>query len=193
MKKNIGFFLIIIMSTLFLSSNILKRYHLKSKFDKKNNITWYMHKKNYGTNSMIYLYIGKNHNNNGYFLRMGISYCASSRLFIDKYLFTLDKEEFILTPRKTIQTREIRGSNLPSGNAGYDSRGICEVYDVQVNQEEFNLMEKISRSKIGRLRFEGIKGYKKKKIHKTTKKALTDVLNAYKELLGINKNTKNKS
>lgn len=62
------------------------------------------------------------------------------------------------------------------------SREICEVYDVAANQEEFDLMEKISNAKTVKLRYNGIKGYKRVSIHNISKKAIKDVLNAYKEL-----------
>jgi hypothetical protein len=36
-----------------------------------------------------------------------------------------------------------------------------------------------------KLRYNGVKGYKRAKIHKSSKKAIKDVLNAFRELIGV--------
>ncbi|GAJ19051.1 unnamed protein product, partial [marine sediment metagenome] len=51
----------------------------------------------------------------------------------------------------------------------------CEVYDVAANQEEFDLMEKISSAKTVKLRYNGVKGFKRVKIHKSSKKGKADL------------------
>ena len=153
--------------------------------DKKNGIIWYKHKYNSGTNSRIYLYFGKRIEDNQYYLGMVIAYYASSELFINEYIFTIDDEEHVLIPRKTIQIVEMRDNPSRMDNVDDESKGICEVYDVLINQEEFNLMEKISNAKTVKLRYNGVKGFKRVKIHKNSKKAIKDVLNAFKELITV--------
>ena len=59
------------------------------------------------------------------------------------------------------------------------------MYDVAANQEEFELMEKISIAKTVKLKYIGVKGWKRKPVHKTTKKAMGEVLAAYKELMSL--------
>jgi hypothetical protein len=105
-------------------------------------------------------------------------------LFVKEYIFTVDDEEHSLIPRKKIETVETRDNFLRSGDRDR-SGGIVEVYDVVPNQEEFELMEKISKAKTVKLKYIGVKGWKRKPIHKTTKKAIREVLAAYKELMGL--------
>jgi hypothetical protein len=70
-----------------------------------------------------------------------------------------------------------------------ESAGICEYYDIAINKEEFELMEKLSNAKTVKLRYNGVKGYKRVKIHNSSKKAIRDVLDAFKELTGMSGRT----
>ena len=192
LKGNIGSIALIIfvlfLSLSLFSSDFEKKYNLKSQIDKKNGIIWYKHKKGSGGNTKIYPYFGKRIEDNQCSLRMVILYRGPDNLFVKEYIFTVDDEEHILTPRNKIQTVEM-GENPVGGNPNTASRGICEVYDVAANQGEFDLMEKISNAKTVKLRYNGVKGYKKEKIHTSSKKAIKDVLDAFKELMGMNGKT----
>ncbi len=196
LKSKIGFialmFFVLFLSLSLFSSDFEKKYNLKSQIDKKNGIIWYKHKKGSGSNTKIYPYIGKRIEDNQCSLRMVILYQGPNNLFIKEYIFTVDDEEYILTPRNTIKTVEM-GENPVGGNPNTASRGICEVYDVAANQEEFDLMEKISSGKIIKLRYNGVKGYKRVKIHNSSKKAIKDVLDAFKELMGVSNPNKDMS
>jgi hypothetical protein len=161
-----------------------KKYNLISQVDEDRGIIWYKHKKGTGGNTKIYPYFGQRMENGECFLRMVILYAGSDNLFVREYVFTVDDKETRLTPRKTIETVETRDNFLRTGDREM-SGGIVEVYDVTPNQDEFELMEQISKGKTVKLRYNGVKGYKKVAIHKTTKKAIGEVLAAYKELVGI--------
>lgn len=164
--------------------NFEKKYNLKSQVDEDHGIIWYKHKKGSGGNTKIYPYIGQSMESGECFLRMVILYAGRENLFVKEYVFTVDEKEVNLIPRKTIETVETRDNFLRTEDREM-SGGIVEVYDVTPNQEEFELMEQISKAKTVKLRYNGVKGTKRVAIHKTTKKAIGEVLAAYKELMGI--------
>ena len=58
-------------------------------------------------------------------------------------------------------------------------------YDVATNPEKIEMMEKISQAKTVKLRYNGLKGFHRVHDHKKTKRAMKDVLDAYKELTGL--------
>jgi hypothetical protein len=165
-----------------------KKYNLQSIVDDQNGITWYKHKQGTQGAVKIYPYIGKRISSEQCFLRMVILFYGSQNLFVREYVFTVDGEEFVLTPRKTIETVEMRESRTrrDTSETGAESKGIVEVYDVAANPEEYEMMEKISQAKTVKLRYNGVKGFRKVAVHKETKKAMKDVLDAYKELAGLN-------
>ncbi len=176
---------LLFLSQLLYPSDFEKKYNLKSQIDKKNGIIWYKHKNNTGTNSRVYLYFGKKQDADQFILRMVIAYYAPSRLIVEEYTFTIDDEEHVVKPRDTVRTKDLRTSRA-SMNQEFDERaGICEIYDVAINKEEFELMEKLSQANTVKLRYNGVKGYKRVKIHNSSKKAIKDVLDAFKELIGV--------
>jgi hypothetical protein len=181
----------LILIVLFISTSLYpldkafeKKYNLKPQVDEDNGIIWYKHKKGSGGNTKIYPYFGQRMQSSECFLRMVILYAGPENLFIKEYIFTVDDEEYNLIPRKKIETVETRDNFLRSGDRDM-SGGIVEVYDVVPNQEEFDLMEKISKAKTVKLKYIGVKGWKRKPIDKTTKKAMGEVLAAYKELMSL--------
>jgi hypothetical protein len=111
---------------------------------------------------------------------MVIAYYASSRLIVKEYRFTIDDEEHVVKPRTTVQTIDVRTSRARMEQASDESAGICEIYDVAINQEEFDLMDRIGSAKTVRLGYNGVKGYKKVKIHNSSKRAIKYVLDAFK-------------
>jgi len=176
---------IFFLSQLLYPSDFEKKYNLKSQIDKKNGIIWYKHKNNTGTNSQVYLYFGKKQDADQFFLRMVIAYYADSRLIVEEYRFTVDDEEHVVKPRATVRTIDVKTNRARMDQGGDESAGICELYDVAINQEEFDLMERISNAKTVKLRYNGVKGYKRVKIHNSSKRAIKDVLDAFKELIGV--------
>jgi hypothetical protein len=181
----------LILIFLFISTSLYpldkafeKKYNLKAQVDEDIGIIWYKHKKGSGGNTKIYPYIGQRMGSDECFLRMVILYAGPENLFVKEYIFTVDDEEHVLTPRKKIETVETRDNFLRSGDRDR-SGGIVEVYDVVPNQEEFELMEKISKANTVKLKYNGVKGFERVAVHNTTKKAMGEVLAAYKELIGI--------
>ena len=130
-----------------LSSNFEKKYNLKSQIDKKNGIIWYKHKNNTGTNSRVYLYFGKKQDAYQFSLHMVIAYFAPSRLIVKEYRFTIDDEEYVVKPRATVQTIDVKTNRARMDQDSDESAGICEIYDIAINEEEFELMEKLSQAK----------------------------------------------
>jgi hypothetical protein len=189
MKKASFVIFILLFSISLFSSGFEKKYKLKSQIDKKNGIIWYKHKNNTGANSRVYLYFGKKQDADQFFLRMVIAYYAPSRLIVEEYRFTIDDEEHVVKPRGPVRTVDIKANRARIDQASDESAGICEYYDVAINQEEFELMEKLSNAKTVKLRYNGVKGYKRVKIHNSSKKAIKDVLNAFKELTGMSGRT----
>jgi len=185
MKRASIIVLVMLFSISLFSSDFEKKYNLKSQIDKKNGIIWYKHKNNTGTNSRVYLYFGKKQDADQFFLRMVIAFYAPSRLIVDEYRFTIDDEEHVVKPRAAVRTIDLPVNRARMDQVGDESAGICELYDIAINQEEFDLMERISNAKTVKLRYHGVKGYKNAKIYKSSKKAIKDVLDAFKELTGF--------
>jgi hypothetical protein len=185
MKKASIIIFVLLFSISLLSSDFEKKYNLKSQIDKKNGIIWYKHKNNTGTNSRVYLYFGKKQDTDRFFLRLVIAYYASSRLIVEEYRFTIDDQEYVVKPRATVRTIDVKTNRARMNQDSDESAGICEIYDIAINQEEFDLFEKLSNAKKVKLRYNGAKGFKRVKIHKSTINAIKDVLNAFKELIGV--------
>lgn len=164
-----------------------KKYNLKPIVDEQNGIIWYKHKEGTQGGVKIYPYIGKRMESNETFLRMVIIYYGNANIFVNEYVFTVDGEEFVLKTRKTPETVEMRESrSRRNTNETYNmSKGLVEIYDVAATPEEYAMMEKISQAKTVKLRYNGSTGYLKAPVHKQTKKAMKDVLDAYKELMGL--------
>lgn len=193
MKKASIIIFVLLFSISLLSSDFEKKYNLKSQIDKKNGIIWYKHKNNTGTNSRVYLYFGKKQDTDRFFLRLVIAYYASSRLIVEEYRFTIDDQEYVVKPRATVRTIDVKTNRARMNQDSDESAGICEIYDIAINQEEFDLFEKLSNAKKVKLRYNGAKGFKRVKIHKSTINAIKDVLNAFKELIDVSNLNKDMS
>ncbi len=185
MRKIYPVIFLLFLSQLLYPSDFEKKYKLKTQIDKKNGIIWYKHKNNTGTNSRVYLYFGKKQDADQFFLRLVIAYYAPSRLIVEEYRFTIDDQEHVVKPRATVRTIDVKTNRARMDQDSDESAGICEIYDVAINQEEFDLFEKLSNAKKVKLRYNGAKGFKRVKIHKRTINAIKDVLNAFKELIGV--------
>lgn len=172
MKKIIRITAVLLLSVSLFSfdfnKDLEKKYNLKAEKDKKSGITWFKHNSCVKASSRIYLYFGITEKK-GLVLRMVINYFDEDRLFINKYILTIEDEEHILSPREQIQF--IEAEEL-----------TCEYYDVMINQDEFALLQKIAQAEEVKLRYVGAKGFKRVKIHKKAKNALEDVLNAIQEV-----------
>lgn len=172
------------------AADLEKKYNLKSEFDKKNGITWYRHNNNTGANTRVVLYFGQKKKDGALFVRMALSYYAPDKLFVNKYIFTLDDKDYVIVPRDTVTTVDVKTDRLRKDyfDSGDVSQGICERYDVMINQNEFDMLQALAASKTAKLRYEGVKGFKNVPIHKDSITAVQDVIGAVKE--AINKGKK---
>lgn len=189
MKRASIIIFVLLFSMSLFSSDFEKKYQLKTQIDRKNGIVWYKHKNNTGTKSRVYVYFGKKQDADQYFLRMVIAYYAPSRLIVEEYRFSIDDEEVLVKPRSPVRTIDLKANHARMDESSDESVGICEYYDIAINQEEFELMEKLSNAKTVKLRYNGVKGFKNAKIHSSSKKAIKDVLDAFKELTGMSEKT----
>lgn len=184
MKKIIILSLVLLLTPNIFPQKLEKKFNLTSTVDKKSGITWYKHKTNTGSNSRIYLYFGKN-NDNQLFVHMVISYIAPEHLWVEKYIFTIDGEEQILIPREKVRHIDLESNRLRE-DYFFDSstnQGVSEIYDIMINQEEFDLLNKISRAETVKLKYFGVKGYNRVTIHTETKNALKESITALRELI----------
>ncbi len=135
-------FLCVSVSLFAADKNFEKKYNLKSVVDDQNGIIWYKHKQGTQGAVKIYPYIGKRKDSEQCFLRMVILFYGSKNLFVKEYVFTVDDEEFVLKPRKTIETIEMRESSArrDTSETGSESKGKVEIYDVATTTEEFGLV-----------------------------------------------------
>jgi len=116
--------------------------------------------------SCIYPYVGRS----GYsrWLRIKIQYTASSWLFVEKLIFSIDGENVI----KEFDHFEWKRDN----NGG----SIWEWTDLSGDIEFQQLLEKIAKSKKTILRFEGRQYYKDITISAADKKAILETMEYYK-------------
>jgi len=116
--------------------------------------------------SCVYPYVGRS----GYsrWLRIKIQYTASSWLFVEKLIFSIDGENVI----KEFDHFEWKRDN----NGG----SIWEWVDLSSDIELQQLLEKIAKSKKTILRFEGRQYYKDITISSADKKAILETIEYYK-------------
>jgi len=184
MKKLSILLPILLLAGNIFSAQIEKKFNLTSKEDKKTGITWYKHKTNTESNSRIYMYFGKKKDNQ-LFVHMVISFIAPEHLWVEKYVFTIDGKEQTLLPREKVRHVDLQSNRLREDYflESNTNQGICELYDVMINQEEFDLLNKISQAETVKLKYDGVKGYNRVNIHKKTKNALKETIAALHELI----------
>ena len=181
MKRTIILTVVLTFSFLLFSTSsesIEKKFKLNVKVDKKRDLTIYM-SKSVPVRSRIFTYILKNNKDNSYSLRLRIAYFADSMLFIKRYIFYADREEFVLHVRNKLQIQDIRKPNLPGEFTDSSGAGICEYYDVPMTPQEIEIMKKITVSKKVIMRYDGTKGFKRVKVFKREKKSIKQVLDAF--------------
>lgn len=189
MKKITFLLLFSFFTVIFSAAEIEKKYHLKAEFNKKNGITWYKHKNNTGGNTRVVLYFGQKKKDGALFVRIALSFYAPEKLFVNKYIFTLDDKEYILVPREAVTTVDVKTDRLRKDyfDSGDVSQGICERYDVMINQQEFDMLQAFAGAKTAKLRYEGVKGFKNVPIHNDSIVAVREVIAAIKELINKGK------
>ena len=163
------------------TKTIEKKYKLNARIDSKKGVTTYM-PKGLDPRSRLLVYIVKPDNNPGYFLRLRIAYFANEMLFLKRFTFEVDGEELEILVRDTVRTQDLQNPNLPGDYASSSGGGIVEFYDIAVNPMEFEVIKKIAATKGCKMKYEGTKGYKKFKIHKSEVTDIKRVLDAFEEL-----------
>lgn len=155
---------------------------LRKEVDKLENITWYTDKTSprYSNYNGFYLYVG----DSGYGfpnLRLRIQYKGDKWLFIKKYKIYIDDVEY-----RTIETKygDVKRDN------GYG--GVWEWIDISINNysnneeiiDDFTLLYLISRGKDVKVKYIGSKYHEIKTLSNKQKKAIKNVLEAYRALGG---------
>lgn len=186
MKRVYVLFLVsLFMFSLFLTGSdtkpIEKKYKLTARVDQKKGVTTYM-PKGADLRSRLLVYIVKPDNNPEYILRLRVAYFAEEMLFLKRFTFEIDDEELEILVRDTVRTQDLQNPNLPGDYAGSAGAGIVEFYDIAVNPGELEVLKKIAATKGLKMKYEGTKGYKKFKVHKSEVSEIKRILDAFEEL-----------
>lgn len=185
MVKNISVFLlaVLLVSVSLFSSDeeLAKKYKLIIKENKSGGTVNFMPQKVDGR-STLFLYIVKRLDNNNYHLRMRLAYFGIKQIMMKRYLFTIDGKEYDLNVREPLQLQDLSSQNVPGKYNDQEATAICEYYDIALNPQELELMDKLASAKKVLLRYDGTKGYKNIKIFKSELKDIAPMLNAYKEV-----------
>ena len=184
MKKLSILLPVLLLAGNIFSAQIEKKFNLTSKEDKKSGITWYKHKTNTESNSRIYMYFGKKKDNQLYLKDTKTTRPFANSL-VKKYVFTIEGKEQTLLPREKVRHVDLQSNRLREDYffESNTNQGICELYDVMINQEEFDLLNKISQAETVKLKYDGVKGYNRVTIHAETKNALKETIAALHELI----------
>lgn len=146
------------------AENSLKKF--RKKEDEFQGVFFYTESRapRYVNVNFIYPYIAKN--NEDYSLRLKFQYTAEDWLFIEKGIFLIDGEKYIVT-----------------GNweRDHDSK-IWEWLDIPVGETEYTLLHKIANSKIAKIRYEGSQYRKDRNITSKEKSIIKKTLEVYDDL-----------
>ncbi|WP_286859412.1 MULTISPECIES: hypothetical protein [Sphingobacterium] len=147
--------------------------NLRKKTDDIKNITWYYDKStpNYSNYNSFHLYFGTQKGAKPW-LNLSIQYTADDWLFIERYIIKTDNETYTITPAYG----EI--------NTDHDGGEIWEWYNAPVDQEKYNMILDIIKSKNVKIRHEGKQYYKDRTITQREKQALQNILTAHEALGG---------
>jgi hypothetical protein len=140
--------------------------------DDVKNLKFYYDKSSprYVNANGFYLYAGKESSSDPY-LYLEIQYFGSDWLFINSYFFNIDGETYEITP------------NYGDIETDNDS-DVWEWYNQPATPENFEMIQKIIKSKKAVVRLEGSKYYKDVTITQAQKTALQNVLTVYQGLGG---------
>lgn len=186
MKRAVVLFIVSVFSFFLVltggdTKSIEKKYKVAARVDQKKGVTTYM-PKGADLRSRLLVYIVKPDNNPEYILRLRVAYFAEEMLFLKRFTFEIDGEELEILVRDTVRTQDLRNPNLPGDYAGSSGGGIVEFYDIAVNPGETEVLKKIAATKGVKMKYEGTKGFKKFKIHKSEVTDIKRVLDAFEEL-----------
>lgn len=143
---------------------------MRKEVDDVRGITWYYDKSTtqYNNANSFHIYIGKEKSGSPW-LRLRIQYFGDDWLFINNYKFLIDGYNYEITPE------EVERDN---------NADVWEWYDTDININNLKIIKAIIESDKAILRCEGKQYYKDRTITSQEKKALQNVLDAYKALGG---------
>lgn len=147
---------------------------MRVSIDDINNITWYYDKTSprFSNYNGLYAYIGKSEGSKPW-LRLAIQYAADDWLFIEKYTIKVDDQTFYITENSYGEIKKDNGSG-----------GIWEWLDRLVGNEEYEIIQAISKGKDVKIRFNGKDYRDDKTITLQQKLAIRNVLDAFEALGG---------
>lgn len=143
---------------------------MRKKVDEVQGITWYYDKttSSYNNVNSFHTYIGERASGSPW-LRLRIQYAGDNWLFIDNYKFLIDGRNYEITPV------EVERDN---------NADVWEWYDTDADKSNIDIIKAIIESDKAVVRYEGKQYYKDRTITSAEKKALQNVLDAFKALGG---------
>ena len=144
---------------------------MRTQKDEVEGITWYNDKTTpqYDSTNNLHLYIGQKSPTNVW-LRLRIRYTDDDWLFIRRYTLNVDGTNYTLEPSYTDVERDNSGGK------------IWEWYDINPSENNLKMIDAIIASSKTILRCEGRQYHEDRIISAGEKKALQNVLYAYKYL-----------
>ncbi len=148
---------------------------MRKNVDEMKGITWYYDKNTtkYNNVNNFHLYMGKEENTKPW-LRFRIQYKGDDWLFIENYNIKTDNDTYTFTPTKRVERDNGSG-------------GIWEWCDESLNSRTYAMIQDVINSKSVKIRHNGQKYYKDRRVSSREKTALKNVIDAY-EALGGNMN-----
>ncbi len=147
---------------------------MKKKYDIDNDVTWYSDKysSKLSTKNYIQAYIGKKEKKP--WLGLSINYFSKKKwLHTERIEITVDGKTYEITENTPGEFQEKE-----------ESGGKREWLDRVIKNEDIRLTEEIASSKTAKIKFVGQDDIYSRKISKTEKKSLQNVLNAFVALGG---------
>lgn len=151
---------------------------MRKQVDEVNDITWYYNKsttQHVNVNS-FHTYIGQKKDGE-LALKLRIQYAGDNWLFIYSYELKIDENKYDITPYHI-------NSNYNTDVYKDNNTGAWEWSDMGVDSKKMEIIKAIIESKKAIIRYEGKQYYYDRIITDSEKKALKNVLDAYKALGG---------
>ncbi len=146
---------------------------LRKSRDEMNEIDWYNSMRSPQTDNTknVRAYLGRRRD--AMWLRFRMTYTATDWLFVQSVQFKVDGEDFRLDY-----------GPFDDWNRDNSSGSVWEWKDVQVDDRIWRLIDKISRSRETRMRYEGHQYHSDREVSYEEKQALLEVISAYKSMGG---------
>lgn len=151
--------------------------NLRVHSDEISGTTYYFDKyspKYINTYSTVYAYIGDSKNKKPS-LRLKIIYVDNDWLFVEKFTIKADDDVFHIEEKRYGEIERDNGSG-----------GIWEWLDREVTEREMTVIQSIIESKNAVIRFKGKHYHSDKKISEAEKKALSNIVLVYEDMVESN-------